>query len=159
MLLIMKQSDNILTRIKNIKRELEVRPARQTFDYKSFTSKRSFFSSNQYDIYSYMPGDVIASKYRITIKHKGNNNSLGKLYFWVSINPNVLAEPYYPGALSVPTQGLAIENTSDNETNYIFWHIPGKQSSGDLNFYAKFAYEGSDDYTWTITKIADINIF
>lgn len=147
----------IESKLKALKDKAKYIKGRQLFDYKSFTSKRSFFTSGLNDLAVYLPGKMRAKVYKVTIDHVNKNGDIGRLSYLPSPYPDVLNNIEPVGNFgALPPPGLSITSYSKEKTEYMFWAISAKQAEVDDYIYFKFAYEGSDDFTYSIDWLYDI---
>ena len=140
--------------VKRIRDTLESIQSRQKLDYSSVMFNGRQFSSNLYDIQAYFPSSQRVRVYDITIYHTNNNNSIGMISLYTSLNPDVMNNIQYPGLGSIPRQGLGMISSNNNSTTYRLIAKSGKQALADDTIYYKLLYEGSDTFTSSITFVS-----
>lgn len=147
------QQENIESIVKRLEDEMMRIKSKQTTDYKSIVSKKTW-NSNAYDVYVRM--NARDQYYRLTIKSvSGDVSAINIKYFYRWNNPNVMAAPHYPEPTAPEVNILTLPQAPSKGT--VVWdfriNMPLSGFPPPADVYIKFLFEGTDDFTYTWTQI------
>lgn len=147
------ERENIESIVKRLEDEMIRIKSRQTTDYKSIVSKKTW-NTNPYDVYVRM--NARDQYYRLTVHSaSGNVSPINMRYFYRWNNPNVMASPYYPQSTAPEVSILTLPKAPSKGT--FVWdfriNMPLDGLPPPSDVYIKFLFEGTDDFTYTWNQI------
>ena len=125
----------------------------QSLNNKSVRSKTTY-SSNQYDYLVYQTATV--ERWRLSVTPNSGKLSLIDMKHWFRTdNPNVMASPQQPTSTAPVVTVKYVQNKPTSAT--LTWDFKIIINLDGLppphNVYLKFMFSGTDDVTWTMTKL------
>ena len=145
--------DTIYSILKRCIDTLEQLQTAQSLNNKSVRSKTTY-SANQYDHHVYMTAKQ--EIWRLSATPKSGKLSLIDMKYWFMVNnSNVMANPQQPTPTAPEVSVKYVQNRPTGAT--FTWDFLLMSNLAGLppphNVYFKFMFSGTDDVTWTMTKL------
>lgn len=132
---------------------LEQLQTAQSLNNKSVRSKTTY-SANQYDHHVYMT--ATEEIWRLSATPKSGKLSLIDMKYWFRVNnSNVMANPQQPTPTAPEVSVKYVQNRPTGAT-FTWDFLLMSNLTGfppPHNVYFKFMFSGTDDVTWTMTKL------